>query len=76
MGKDTETKFYPYGPRENSPVEKQGNQDSNPDESGFRINTKPGRRRTTYVASVDRLGSTRFYNKDPKIPSKTLLTTD
>ena len=41
MGNDIETKVDPFGPRENSPIEKQGSQDKNPDESSVQINTKP-----------------------------------
>ena len=41
MGNDIETKVNPFGPRENSPIKKQGSQDPNPNQSGVQINTKP-----------------------------------
>ena len=37
---DTEPEVDPLGSRENSPIEKQGSQDPNPDESGVLTNTE------------------------------------
>ena len=40
MGSNTKPETNPSSSRENSPIEKQGNRDPNPDEPGVQTNTK------------------------------------